>query len=91
MYVILEGNVELLKSGSDGKSIVVSRYKEGNFFGETELMPDGKEKYGIYARASSESRIIKVPKEYFRLLLSRDSKLVDNLNTMHKIKKPPQE
>jgi len=54
-------------------------------------MPDGKEKYGIYARASSESRIIKVPKEYFRLLLSRDSKLVDNLNTIHKIKKPPQE
>jgi len=91
MYVILEGNVELLKSGSDGKSIVVSRYKEGNFFGETELMPDGKEKYGIYARPSSESRIIKVPKEYFRLLLSRDSKLVDNLNTIHKIKKPPQE
>jgi len=88
MYVILEGNVELLKSGSDGKSIVVSRYKGGNFFGETELMPDGNEKYGLYARAIIESRIIKIPKEYFRLLLSRDSKLVDNLNIIHKLKKP---
>ena len=88
MYVILEGNVELLKSGSDGKSIVVSRYKEGNFFGEAELMPDGKEKYGLYARANIETRIIKIPKEYFRLLLSRDSKLVDNLKTIHKLKKP---
>jgi len=88
MYVILEGNVELLSAGSDGKSIVVSRYKEGNFFGETELMPDGKEKYGLYARASIESRIIKIPKEYFRLLLNRDSKLVDNLNIIHKLKKP---
>jgi len=88
MYVILEGNIELLSSGSDGKSIVVSRYKEGNFFGETELMTDGKEKYGLHARASIESRFIKIPKEYFRLLLSRDSKLVDNLNTIHKLKKP---
>jgi len=91
MYVILKGNVELLSSGSDRKSIVVSGYKERNFFGETELMPDGKENYGLYARTNIESRIIKIPKEYFRLLLSRDSKLVDNLNTIHKIKKPPQE
>jgi len=88
MYVILEGNVELLSAGSDGKSIVVSRYKEGNFFGETELMPEGKENYGLHARASMESRIIKIPKKYFRLLLSRDSKLVDNLNTIHKLRKP---
>ncbi len=88
MYVILEGNVELLSAGSDGKSTVVSRYKEGNFFGEAELMPDGKDKYGLYARASIESRIIKIPKKYFRLLLSRDSKLVDNLNIIHKLKKP---
>jgi len=91
MYVILEGNVELLTLGDDGEIIAVSRYKEGNFFGEKELMPDGKDKYGLYARASMKSRIIKIPKEYFRLLLSRDSKLVDNLNTIHKIKKPPQE
>ncbi len=86
MYVILEGNVELLTLGDDGEIIVVSRYKEGNFFGETELMPGGKGKYGVYARTSTKSRIIKIPKEYFRLLLSRDSKLVDNLNTIHKIK-----
>lgn len=73
MYVILEGNIELLTLGSDGTIIVVSKYKKGDFFGEIELMPDGKGKHGVYARASKKSRIIKIPKEYFRLLISRDS------------------
>jgi CRP-like cAMP-binding protein len=87
MYVVLEGNIELLTLGGDGTIIVVSEYKKGDYFGEIGLMPDGKGKYGIYARASKESRVIKIPKEYFRLLLSRDSKLADKLNTIHQIKK----
>ncbi len=87
MYVVLEGNIELLTLGSDGTFVVISEYNKGDYFGETELMLDGKEKYGLYTRASIESRIIKIPKEYFRLLLSRDSKLADKLNTIHQIKK----
>lgn len=87
MYVILEGTIELLTLGSSGTIIFVSKHKTGDFFGEIELMPDGKGKYGLYARASTESRVIKIPKEYFRSLISRDSKLADNLNTIHKMKK----
>ncbi len=87
MYVILEGNIELLALGGDGTIVVVSKHKKGDFFGEIDLMPESSGKYGLFARASTESRIIKIPKEYFRLLVSRDSKLADNLNTIHKIKK----
>jgi len=87
MYVVLEGNIELLTLGSDGTIIVDSEYKKGGYFGEIGLMPDGKGKYGIYARASKKSRVIKIPKEYFRLMLSRDSELADKLNTSYQIKK----
>jgi len=87
MYVILEGNIELLALGGDGTIVVVSKHKKGEFFGEIDLVPESRGKYSIFARASTESRIIKIPKEYFRILVSRDSKLADNLNTIHKIKK----
>jgi len=87
MYVILEGNIELLALGGDGTIVVVSKHKKGEFFGEIDLVPESRGKYSIFARASTESRIIKIPKEYFRILVSRDSKLADNLNTFHKIKK----
>ncbi len=73
--------------GGDGTIVVVSKHKKGDFFGEIDLMPESKGKYGLFARASIESRIIKIPKEYFRLLINRDSKLADNLNTIHKINK----
>jgi len=87
MYVILEGNIELLALGGDGTIVVVSKHKKGEFFGEIDLVPESRGKYSIFARASTESRIIKIPKEYFRILVSRDSKLADNLNTIHNIKK----
>ena len=94
MYVVLEGNIELLTLGSDGTFVVISEYNKGDYFGEIGLMSDekgfmsdDKGEYGIYARASKESRVIKIPKEYFKLLLSRDSKLADKLNTIHQVKK----
>ncbi len=87
MYVVLEGNIELLTLGGDGTIVVVKLHKPGEYFGEMELRPDSKGKYSLYARSCKESRIIKIPKEYFRLLISRDSKLADNLNAIHKIKK----
>ncbi len=87
MYVVLEGNIELLALGKDGTIVVVKLHKPGEYFGEMELRPDSKGKYSLYARSCKESRIIKIPKEYFRLLMSRDSKLADNLNAIHKIKK----
>ena len=87
MYVILEGNVELMTLGNDGTIIVVSKYTRGGIFGEIELMPGGKGKHGTYARACKKSRIIKIPKRYFRLLISRDSKLADSLILIHEIER----
>jgi len=87
MYVILEGEVELLTLGDDGTIVVVSNHKKGDFFGEIYLIQESKSKYNLFARASIESRIIKIPKKYFRLLMSRDTKLVDNLHTIHKTNK----
>lgn len=87
MYVILEGNIKLLTLGDDGAIIVVSKHKQGSFFGEIYLTSESRCKYDLFARASIESRIIKIPKEYFRLLMSRDSKLADNLNAICKTRK----
>jgi len=79
MYVILEGNVEVFILDDDGKIVVLASLNDGEYFGEHALMPDSKGKRNAYARADKEARLVKIPKDYFRLMLKRDSKLAESL------------
>jgi len=79
MYVILEGNVEVFILDDDGKIVVLASLNDGEYFGEHALMPDSKGKRNAYARADKEARLVKIPKDYFRLMLKRDSTLAESL------------
>jgi CRP-like cAMP-binding protein len=87
MFVILEGVVEIFTLDSDGKVVVLANLNTGDYFGEQALMPDTKGKRSAFARSDEETRLIKIPKEYFRLVLNRDSELVKELKKKHETQK----
>lgn len=83
MYVMLDGKVEIFTLDSDGKIVILATLKKGDYFGEQALMPDSKGKRNAFARTDNESRLVKIPKEYFRLMLNRDSELARELKKIH--------
>ena len=85
MYVILDGTVEVFTLDDDGKILILATFKDGDFFGEHSLMPESKGKRNAFARADNESRLIKIPKDYFRLILNRDSEIYKALKEKHAI------
>ena len=87
MYVVLEGEVEIFTLDHDGKIVLLATMKKGDYFGEQALMPDSKGKRNAFARSDKSSRLIKIPKEYFRLVLNRDSELYKELTRIHEAQK----
>ncbi len=85
MYVILDGTVEVFTLDDDGKIVILATFEDGDFFGENALMPESKGKRTAFARADHESRLIKIPKDYFRLILNRDSEIYKSLKEKHAI------
>ncbi len=79
LYVILDGKAEVFTLDDDGKIIILAELGAGEFFGEQALMPDSKGKRNAFVRANDETRLIKIPKEYFRLILNRDEKIAAKL------------
>lgn len=83
MYIILDGTVEIFTLDNDGKIVILAKLTSGDYFGEQALMPDSKGKRNAFARTDKSSRLIKIPKEYFRLILNRDSELAKELKQKH--------
>ena len=79
LYVVLNGTVEVFTLDDDGEIIVLAELGAGEFFGEQALMPDSRGKRNAFVRANSKTRVIKIPKEYFRLILSRDEEIAAKL------------
>jgi CRP-like cAMP-binding protein len=79
LYVILEGNAEVFTLDDDGEILILAELSAGEFFGEQALMPDSRGKRNAFVRANSETRMIKIPKDYFRLILSRDEEVAAKL------------
>jgi CRP-like cAMP-binding protein len=87
MFVVLEGAVEIFTLDSEGKIVILAHLKTGDYFGEQALMPDSKGKRSAFARTENVSRLIKIPKEYFRLVLNRDTELAKELKKKHEEQK----
>jgi len=83
MYVILEGEVEIFTLDHEGKIVPLATLTKGDYFGEQALMPDSRGKRNAFARSDKVARLIKIPKEYFRLVLNRDSELYKELTKIH--------
>lgn len=80
LYVILDGVVEVFVLDPDGKITVLAELEPGNYFGEQALMPGSSGERNAYVRTDKKTRLIKVGKDFFRLILNRDSDLVKKLN-----------
>jgi len=83
LFVILDGTVEVFTLDDDGEVIVLAELGAGEFFGEQALMPDNKGKRNAFVRTNHKTRMIKIPKEYFRLILSRDKEIEAQLRALH--------
>jgi len=46
-------------------------------------MPDSRGKRNAFARSEKVARLIRIPKQYFRLVLNRDSELYKELTRIH--------
>jgi CRP-like cAMP-binding protein len=79
MYIVLEGTVEIFTFDDDGKMVMLATLNRGNHFGEQALMPGSSGERNAYARTRDIARLIQIPKAYFRLILNRDSDLIETL------------
>ncbi len=79
LYVVLDGTVEVFTIDDDGKITMLAEHDRGNYFGEQALLPGSSGKRNAYVRSNDEVRLIQVPKEYFRLVINRDSVLFESL------------
>ena len=79
LYVVLDGKAEVFTLDDDGEIIILAELNAGEFFGEQALMPDSKGKRNAFVRANDQTRLVKIPKEYFRLILTRDEKIATEL------------
>jgi CRP-like cAMP-binding protein len=83
LYVILDGRAEVFTLDDNGEVLILAELNAGEFFGEQALMPDSKGKRNAFVRANDTTRLIKIPKEYFRLILTRDENISDQLKKPH--------
>ncbi|MGH8246241.1 MAG: cyclic nucleotide-binding domain-containing protein [Gammaproteobacteria bacterium] len=79
MFVVLDGVVEIFALDEQGKIAILATVDKGSYFGEQALMPGSSGQRNAYARANGIARLIKIPKEYFRLVLNRDSEVARSL------------
>ena len=79
LYVVLEGSVEIFTLDDNGKITMLAEHGRGNYFGEQALLPGSSGKRNAYVRSNDAVKLIQVPKEYFRLVINRDSVLFEAL------------
>ncbi len=79
LYVVLDGTVEIFTLDDDGKITMLAEHGRGNYFGEQALLPGSTGTRNAYVRSNNKVRLIQVPKEYFRLVINRDSVLFEAL------------
>jgi hypothetical protein len=87
MYVVLSGSVEIFTLDDDGKVTVLANHERGGYFGEQSLLPGATGIRNAYARSNGVARLIRIPKAYFRLILTRDNTLATTLSKIGQIQK----
>lgn len=63
-YIVLEGQVKVMLIAEDGREVILSLVRQGDFFGETALMDD--EPYSSSAIAMEDSSLLVLHREDFR-------------------------
>jgi len=87
LYVVLEGTVQIFTMDDHAKITILAEHTSGTYFGEQALLPGGSGKRNAYVRSNDKVRLIQVPKEYFRLVIKRDSVLFEALKKIGEAQK----
>jgi len=77
MYVILKGEVEILKQDQEGKRVLLANLEQGEFFGEMSLFDN--QKRSATARVKTPTRLLMLTKTTFDKLMSSDPTVVNKL------------
>jgi len=72
-YIILKGNVDVLKKISDNESQTIVRLKEGDYFGEMSLVDDAPRSAGI--RAVDDLSVLSISRSDLDILLNASSSI----------------
>ena len=73
IYFLSSGKVKTFKSHEIGRELILSLYKEGEFFGYTALLEDAH--YADSAAALEDSEIVFIPKESFFSLIYNNAQI----------------
>lgn len=87
LYVVLTGSVEIFTFDKSDKIVILAEHMRGDYFGEQALMPGSSGERNAYARTNGPTKLIKIPKVYFRLVLNRDSELSGALEKIREAQK----
>ena len=69
-YYIVEGYLSIYRMAEDGSKYIQSIYKPGNYFGELEIF--NQEPYVCAVRTMTESKIIRLYRDYFMEWIKKD-------------------
>lgn len=77
MYIIMDGAAKVIQTTEEGKEIILTVHKSGDFFGELSLI-DGKTAHATVCATKNSSLAI-ISKKVFFDLLQAQQKVFDNL------------
>jgi len=80
LYVLITGSVQLYKSSSDGRRIVIKVVKPGEMFAEVVLFE--QDRYPVSAVALKKSLVFKIPAADFLSLIHNENFLKDFLGAL---------
>ena len=87
MYIVQTGRIELYTKDESGNPVLTANEGPGEYFGEEALLPGGDDKHNHFAKATVDSRLIKIPMHVFKSLLERDAALIDNIKMVQNLRK----
>jgi CRP/FNR family transcriptional regulator, cyclic AMP receptor protein len=77
MYIIVEGEVKVIQTNREGKELLLTRHRTGDFFGELSLIDGKTEPAAVVATMDSVTALI--AKKDFYTILYKQNKVMKNL------------
>lgn len=79
LYVVLNGSVEVFNVDDQGQFIVLAELSIGRIFGEQSLLPEGTGISNAFVRTIEDSRMLRIAKRHFRVIVARNKDIVDKI------------
>ncbi len=77
VYILLEGNAAVVYSKKENKTIYLSKFKSGDFFGERALFSDGTRNASIYT--TTRSKLLKINTSDLKEFIDKHPQMFDVL------------